>query len=396
MPVLRQRPDSARPEERRPLLAICGTRPEAVKLAPVIGALRALGLPTLLVSTGQHPDLVPVMLREVGLTPDLDLAAGRPGATPAQLLAAFLTYLAPVLEAYRPPMVIVQGDTVSTLAGALAAAYAGTAVAHVEAGLRTGNLGEPFPEELHRQLVARATALHLAPTEAAAAALRREGIDPTTIHVTGNSGIDSLRLTLERLQRDPGLRATIEARFPFVLAARRPLLLATVHRRENVGSRLGAITAALARLAAFCEAEILIPVHPNPDVQGTIVKRLSGLEGIHLLPPLDHASIVWLMQHCRLLLTDSGGLQEEAPSLGLRTLVLRAATERLEAIQAGVSELAELEADSIVAAVRRLLRAEPPVPVHPFGDGHAATRIAEAIAGWLRPDGAAVGLRSVG
>lgn len=361
-------------------------------MAPVIAALRLRGLPTVLVTTGQHPDLMPVMLRELGLTPDVDLAAGRPGATPAQLLAAILTYLAPVLAAYRPPLVIVQGDTVSTLAGALAAAYAGIAVAHVEAGLRTGDLGEPHPEELHRQLVARATALHLAPTEAAAAALRHEGIDPRTIHVTGNSGIDALRHTLGRLAADPGLRATIEARFPFVATARRPLLLATVHRRENSGPRLGAITAALARLAAFCEAEILIPVHPNPEVQHAFTERLSGLDGVHLLPPLDHASIVWLMQRCRLLLTDSGGLQEEAPSLGLRTLVLRRATERGEAIAAGLSELVDLQADSIVAAARRLIRAEPPAAVNPFGDGRSAARIADAIAGWLGADAGQVGV----
>jgi len=381
--VLRQRPDPAMPEATRPLLAICGTRPEAVKIAPVIRALRARGLQVVLVSTGQHTDLLPVMLREVGLTADIDLAVGWPGATTTQLLAAILTSLAPVLAAFRPSLVIVQGDTVSTLAGALAAAYAGLPVAHVEAGLRTGDLSEPHPEELNRQMVARAAVLHFAPTRAAATALRREGIDPGTIHVTGNSGIDSLRLTLGRLASDPGLCASMEARFPFLPAVRQPLIMATVHRRENRGARLHAITEALAHLACSGMAAILIPVHPSPAVQALFTQRLLGLSAVHLLPPLDHAAMVWLMQRCRLLLTDSGGLQEEAPSLGLRTLVLRRATERGEAIAAGVAELVDPDAEAILAAARRLLREPPPLPVHPFGDGKAASRIASIIADWL-------------
>lgn len=381
--MLRQRPEPASPDVQRPLVAVCGTRPEAVKLAPVIRALRAQGLAVVLVSTGQHPDLLPVMLHEAGLTPDIDLAAGRPGATPAQLLASILTYLAPVLAAYGPPLVLVQGDTVSTLAGALAAAYAGFPVAHVEAGLRTGDIREPHPEELNRRLVARAAALHFAPTPAAADALCREGIDPATVYITGNSGIDALCHTLGRLRSEPGLRAAIEARFPFVPAARRPLILATAHRRENQGARLQAITEALASLAEFGVAEILIPVHPSPAVHSLLVDRLSGVAAIHLLPPLDHAAMVWLMQRCRLLLTDSGGLQEEAPSLGLRTLVLRRATERAEAVAAGVSELVDLDPHSILAAARRLLEHPAPRPVHPFGDGHAAERIAAIITDWL-------------
>lgn len=382
-PVLFQRNEAVQASVQRPLLAVLGTRPEAIKLAPVIRVLRARGLPVVLVGTGQHPDLLPVMLREAGLVPDIDVAAGRAGATPAQLLAAILTHLAPVLTAYRPSLVLVQGDTVSTLAGALAAAYAGVPVGHVEAGLRTGDPAEPHPEELHRQLVARAAALHFAPTTAAAEALLREGVDSRAIHVTGNSGIDALQATLSRLAADKGLRAAIAARFPFVAGAQKPLLLVTVHRRENSGARLSAITEALARLASTGEAEMLIPVHPNPAIQDRLAARLSGLHRVRLLPPLEHAAMVWLMQRCRLLLTDSGGLQEEAPCLGLRTLVLRRATERGEAISAGVSELVEPCADSIVAAVQRLLQTPPPDPVHPFGDGRAADRIADIIAGWL-------------
>lgn len=368
---------------RSPLLAICGTRPEAVKLAPVLHELRRRGLPVVLVATGQHPDLAPAMLREAGLTADVDLGVCQPGATPPQLLAAILTYLAPVFAAYRPQLALVQGDTVSALAGALAATYARVPVAHVEAGLRTGDQDEPFPEEMHRQLIAPLARLHFAPTRRAAAALRREGVEAQRIHVTGNTGLDALRLTVERLEADPGLRAAIGARFPFVAASRRPLLLVTAHRRENIGRRLASIAAALARLAAFCEAEIVVPLHPNPEVRQAFESRLGALEGVHLVPAVDHTTMVWLMQRSRLLLTDSGGLQEEAPSLGLRTLVLRKVTERPEAVSAGASELADLQADSIVRAVRAALLKPPLAPVHPFGDGHAARRIAAHVDDWL-------------
>jgi UDP-N-acetylglucosamine 2-epimerase (non-hydrolysing) len=366
-----------------PLLAVCGTRPEAVKLAPVVHALRDRGHQVVLVATGQHPDLAPAMLREAGLTADIDLGVNQPGATPAQLLAAILTYLSPVYAAYRPQLALVQGDTVSTLAGALAAAYARVPVGHVEAGLRTGDRAEPFPEELQRQMVTPLATLHFAPTQHAASALRREGVDPSRVFVTGNSGIDALDTTLQRLDSDPGLRATLAARFPFVAQSRCPLLLVTVHRRENLGPRMQSIAAALARLAGFFDVEIVVPLHPNPEVQGLLRERLGGLEGVHLTPAVDHATMAWLMRSARLLLTDSGGLQEEAPSLGLRTLVLRTTTERVEGLIAGAAELVELQADSIVAAVRRTLARPPMVPVHPFGDGRASARIADIVDSWL-------------
>lgn len=368
---------------RSPILVVCGTRPEAIKLAPVVKALREHGHHVVFVVTGQHPDLVPVMLREVGLTPDVDLGVSQPGASPPQLLAAMLTYLPPVLAAYRPQLVIVQGDTVSALAGALSAGYAKVPVAHVEAGLRTGDFEEPFPEELHRVLVAPLAHLHFAPTPLAADALEREGVPADRIYVTGNSGIDALMATVARLDADPGLRATLETRFAFVAEAQRPLLLATVHRRENIGHRLHSIAAALARLAAFFDAEIILPLHPNPAVQAQLKARLAGLKGVHLIAPVDHSAMVWLLRQCRLLLTDSGGLQEEAPSLGLRTLVLRAMTERPEAVAAGVASLVDLNADAIVAAARDALAQPPLVPVHPFGDGRAAERIARILDEWL-------------
>lgn len=368
---------------RSPLLAVCGTRPEVVKLAPVIQALRRRGHHVVLAMTGQHPDMAPQMLREVGLHPDIDLGACSPGMAPAQQLSSVLVRLGPVFAAWRPQLAIVQGDTVSTLAGALAAAYARVPVAHVEAGLRTHDFDEPHPEELHRTLLAPIASLHFAPTRHAANALRREGIDLGRIHVTGNSGIDALFATAKRLEGDPALGADLAIRHPYIAAARRPLLLVTVHRRENIGRRLQAIAAALARLAGFCEAEIVLPMHPNPAVQQVLRERLGKLDGVHLIPAVDHVTMVWMMLRSRVLLTDSGGLQEEAPALGLRTLVLRQTTERSEALAAGASELVELKSDSIVSAVRRTLLRKPLRPVMPFGDGHASGRIAAVIDDWL-------------
>jgi UDP-N-acetylglucosamine 2-epimerase (non-hydrolysing) len=370
---------------RTPVLVVCGTRPETIKLAPVIRALRERGRQVLFVVTGQHPDLAPSLLREAGLAPDMDLAVHQPGNSPAQLLAGMLNLLPPAMMAWRPALVLVQGDTVSAMAGALAASYARIPVGHVEAGLRTHMRDEPFPEEMHRSLIAPLAALHFTPTMQASRELEREGIDPANIHLTGNTAIDALLAAVRRLDADPGLAENIARRFPFLGRKSRPTLLATVHRRENIGLRLESIAAGLGRLAGFCEADIVLPLHPNPAVAGPLRARLGGLDGVHLIPPVDHLTMVWLMRQCQLLLTDSGGLQEEAPALGLRTLVLRTFTERPEAVAAGASELVPLTADGIVQATRAALARPPLEPVFPFGDGTAAIRIAEVIDRWLRP-----------
>ena len=368
---------------RSPIVCVCGTRPEAIKLAPVVNALRSRGHRLSIIATGQHPDLAPAMLREAGLQADVDLGLHQPGASPAQMLAAILASLSPVLAAIRPALALVQGDTVSALGGALAAFYAKVPVAHVEAGLRTLNREEPFPEEAHRCLIAPIADLHFAPTARAVDALLREGVDAASVHLSGNSGIDAVLATAARLAADAGLQAILQARFPFVQAAQKPLILVTVHRRENIGPRLASIAAALARLASFCEAEIVLPLHPNPAVAAKLKARLGGMSGVHLLPAVDHATMVWLMQRSRLLLTDSGGLQEEAPALGLRVLVLRETTERPEALSCGAATLVSLTADGIVAATREALAEPPPLPCYPFGDGLSAPRIAAAIEGWL-------------
>ena len=376
---------------RAPLLAVCGTRPEAVKLAPLIGELRQRGQRVLLLASGQHRDLAPRMFEELGLVPDIELgeaatAAEADKATgtvagPEQSLATLVAAITPVLRAARPALVLVQGDTVSTLAGALAASYAKLPLAHVEAGLRTGDPLQPHPEEMHRRLIAPLANLHFAPTRRAGASLRAEGIDRERIFITGNTGIDCLLATCARLDSNPALQQRLRQRFAFLDNS--GFLLATVHRRENGGARLDPILAALARLAASSGSPLLVPLHPNPMVQIPFREKLGGRPGVHLLEPLDHAGMVWLLRRARLLLTDSGGLQEEAPSLGLRTLVLRQATERPEAIDAGAAELAPADSRGIVAAARRLMSLPPLPPLFPFGDGHAAPRIAGHILDWL-------------
>lgn len=368
---------------RTPLLAICGTRPEAVKLDPVIRALTARGFRVILVATAQHADLAPSMFRERGLVPDMTLPLAAAGRPPVQMLAAMLARLAPVLEAYRPQMLLVQGDTTSALAGALAAAYARIPLAHVEAGLRSHDPDEPRPEEMQRRQIAPLADLHFAPTAQAAAHLMAEGVPAAAIHITGNTGIDALFDSCARLAADPALCDALAARFPFADAQGRPLLLATVHRRENQGPRLNEIAAALSRLAQRHGARILLPLHPNPAVRKPLQQLLGDVPGVHLVEPLDHGAIVWLMQKASLLLTDSGGLQEEAPSLGLRTLVLRGATERPEALRAGAAELVLPERTAIEAAALRLLQAPRLAPCHPFGDGQSGPRIAAIIESWL-------------
>lgn len=366
---------------RSPLLVVCGTRPEAIKLLPLIRELRQSGQRLLLLTSGQHRDLAPPMFAELGLAPDIDLSEATPAVSPEQLLGALIARISPALRACRPALVIVQGDTASTLAGALAAAYAQVPVAHVEAGLRTNDPQEPHPEEMHRRLIATIASLHFAPTERAAANLRAEGIRPERIHVTGNTGIDTLLASGARLAASAALQRELRERFAFLGDS--GFLLVTVHRRENIGARLDSIIAALRLLADSPGLPILLPLHPNPAFARPLRQKLGGRAGIHLLPPQDHAAMLWLMRRARLLLTDSGGLQEEAPSLGLRTLILRRATERPEAIDAGASELVSPEAGDIVGAARRMLRLPPLAPLHPFGDGHAAARISAAIVDWL-------------
>jgi UDP-N-acetylglucosamine 2-epimerase (non-hydrolysing) len=300
----------------RPFLFVAGTRPEAVKLAPIILDLAARGARPLLVATGQHRDLFGAALAGFGLMADHDLAVMAP--RPEAVVGALLPALAELIRRLAPARVVVQGDTSSTLAGALAARYAGVPVAHVEAGLRSGGL-HPHPEEMHRRLVAQMADLHFAPTPVAAAALAAEGVHDG-VSITGNSGIDALMLMQARLVADPALARAASAPFAGI-PQHRPWVLATIHRRENQGRALARILSALAELAS--DAEVILPVHPSPAVAGPVRARLAGRPHVHLLPPLPYASFVALMLQSALVLTDSGGVQEEAPAIGLPCLVLR-------------------------------------------------------------------------
>jgi UDP-N-acetylglucosamine 2-epimerase (non-hydrolysing) len=351
-------------------LFVGGTRPEAVKLSPVILAMRARGRRAVLVATGQHRLLFHQTLAEFGLAADVDLdvAAGTPGA----LLARLVPLLGEVMAEAKPVAVVVQGDTTSALAGALAGGYAQVPVVHVEAGLRTGRT-DPFPEEMHRKLIGQVAALHLAPTAAAARALAAEGVAAADVVMTGNSGIDALLWMASRVQGQA---------VPPVLGRvdwRRPVVLATVHRRESHGRPLLEILAALEALAE--EAEILLPVHPHPAVAGPVRARLAGVGGVHLLPPLDYADFVWLMGRASCAVTDSGGVQEEAPALGLPVLVLRRETERREGLVSGHARLVGTDCGAIVAAVREVLlgRMRLAEPALPYGQGDAAGLMADAM-----------------
>lgn len=365
----------APPEEV--FLFVAGTRPEAVKLSPVILAVRGLGRATYIVATGQHRELFHEALGGFGLEADEDLGVMRSAQTPADVVGALLPLLARRCAALNPAAVIVQGDTATAFAGAQAAVYARRPLVHVEAGLRSGHC-EPFPEEMHRRAIGQLADLHFAPTPAAAAALRDEGVAAAAIHMTGNTGIDALRLVEARLAGDAGLAAGLMRRFAGI-DWRRPVIVVTVHRRENHGARLAAVLAALDVLAATCE--IVIPVHPHPAVAGPVQAALGGVAGVHLLPPLGYPAFIWLLSRATLALTDSGGVQEEGPALGVPVLVMRAVTERREGLDSGNARLVGTDAGEIVAAVRGLIGDACAIgrmgdAALPYGSGDAAARIA--------------------
>jgi len=365
------------------ILCVLGTRPEAIKLAPVMLALASRGIAVTICSTGQQRDLTRAALADFGLVPDLDLDLMQPGQTPEAFVADALPQLGAVVARLAPAMVIVQGDTASTLAGALAAAYARRPLAHVEAGLRSG-AAEPFPEDMHRRVIAQLATHHFAPTAAAQTALVREGIAWGAIYLTGNPVIDALRLTEARLAADGDLRARVAAGLP-ALREGRPLLLVTAHRRENHVRMVG-IAAAVATLAARYDVDIIVPVHPNPAAGAAMRGRLGNVPNVALVAPLDYLAFVTLLRRARLVLTDSGGVQEEAPAFGCPVLVLRDLTERPEGVAAGAARLVGTEAEAIVAAAGEMIENEAvhaamATAVLPYGDGHAADRIAAIVAG---------------
>lgn len=373
------------------VLCIFGTRPEIIKMAPVIWVLQQQ--PERFIArtcaTAQHREMLDQMLALFALTPDHDLALMQPGQTLNQLAARALARLEPVLEAERPDWVLVQGDTTTVLAGALAAHHLRIRVGHVEAGLRTGDRRNPFPEEMNRVLADHLSDLCFAPTERARQHLLRDGIPEHRIRVTGNTVTDAL-LWAARQPTSPEAAALLQrAGLPAERdgAESQPrLLLVTAHRRESFGAPLERICQAIRAIAeqGAGAVKLIYPVHPNPNVQTPVQRWLSDAPHVTLTPPLDYLTLVALMQRSALILTDSGGIQEEAPSLGIPVLVLRDTTERPEAVEAGVARVVGTDTQRIVAETFRLLDdaaayAAMARGVNPYGDGHAAERIVEAL-----------------
>ncbi len=369
----------------RRVLTIFGTRPEAIKLFPLVHALaRDARFASRVCVSGQHRGMLDQVLEIAGLVPDHDLDLMRPDQSLDALTAALLTGLGRVMDAERPDWVVVQGDTATAMAGAIAAYYRKIPVAHVEAGLRSGNIHHPWPEEINRKIIGTIAALHCAPTETAAAALLREAVDPATIHVTGNTVIDALHWITARIDEKPELAAglaELERRF-----AGKRIIGVTSHRRESFGEGMQAIAAAIRRLAARPDVAVIFPVHLNPNVRGVMQAELDGLDNVALLEPLDYPHFARLLGLAHLMLTDSGGVQEEAPALGKPVLVMRETTERPEGVEAGTARLVGTDADRIVAEAGRLLDDEAAYAAmarahNPFGDGRSAARIVELLAG---------------
>lgn len=365
------------------VLLVFGTRPEAIKMFPVVHALRAdPRFRVVTCVTAQHRGMLDQVLEIAGIVPDHDLDVMRPDQTLDGLTAALLTGIGRVLDAEKPDRVVVQGDTATAMAGALAAYYRKIPVAHVEAGLRSHNIYHPWPEEVNRKIIGAIAMLHFAPTETAAAALRAENVAADTIHVTGNTVIDALHWVNARIDAAPGLAARLadlEARF-----AGKRLIGVTSHRRENFGGGLEAIAGAVRDLAGRPDVALIFPVHPNPNVRAVMDAALAGLPNVAMIEPLDYPHFARLLAICEIMLTDSGGVQEEAPALGKPVLVMRETTERPEGVAAGTARLVGTDRARIVAEATRLLDdpvayAEMARAHNPFGDGEAAARIAKLL-----------------
>jgi UDP-N-acetylglucosamine 2-epimerase (non-hydrolysing) len=368
----------------RRVLVVFGTRPEAIKMAPVLRQLQQTpGIEAQLCVTGQHRQMLDSVLDAFALTPDYDLNIMKPAQDLSDITSTILLAMRPVLAQAMPDLVLVHGDTTTSVAAALAATYARITVGHVEAGLRTYRRDAPWPEEINRCLNTQLASLHFAPTPGARDNLLREGIAPETIHVTGNTVIDALHAMDARLTSDVSLRTRFDAEFS-MLDSSKKLLLVTGHRRENMGEGFLQICEALRQLAARGDCEIVYPVHLNPQVHSVVHRQIGAVAGIHLIPPQDYLPFIYLMRRAYFILTDSGGIQEEAPALGKPVLVMRETSERPEAIAAGTALLVGTHTARVVAAARTLLEDEATYRAmaqakNPFGDGTAATQIARLV-----------------
>jgi len=372
------------------ILVVFGTRPEAIKLFPVIATLRNDSRFHVEVCvSGQHRGMLDQVLAIAGIVPEHDLDVMKPDQSLDALTASLLTGLGRVMDAVKPARIIVQGDTATAMAGALAAYYRKIPVDHVEAGLRSGNIYHPWPEEINRKIIGSMASLHFAPTETAAAALRAENIDSSRIHVTGNTVIDALHWVTQRIAEEPALAiglTELKQRF-----AGKRIIGVTSHRRENFGDGLEAIAEAIHRIAAREDVALIFPVHPNPNVRRVMDDALSGLGNVAMIEPLDYPHFAHLLSLAEIMLTDSGGVQEEAPALGKPVLVMRETTERPEGIAAGTARLVGTDADRIVTEIFTLLddrtAYEAMARAHnPFGDGQSSRRIVELLANEIRPE----------
>lgn len=370
------------------ILVVFGTRPEAIKLFPVIHALKAdPRFECVVCVSAQHRQMLDQVLEIAGIVPDHDLDVMQPDQTLDALTANLLTGLGKVMDTARPDRVIVQGDTATAMAGALAAYYRKLPVDHVEAGLRSGNIHHPWPEEVNRKIIGGMASLHFAPTETARNALVKESVDPARVHVTGNTVIDALHWVTAEVEREPSLAAglaELEARF-----AGKRIIGVTSHRRENFGEGMEQIATAIRRIAERSDTAVIFPVHLNPNVRKVMNERLSRLDNVALIEPLDYPHFARLLAIAEIMLTDSGGVQEEAPALGKPVLVMRETTERPEGVAAGTAKLVGTSAETIVSEISTLLddkeAYEAMARAHnPFGDGQTSRRIVELLADEVR------------
>ncbi|MDP2760804.1 MAG: UDP-N-acetylglucosamine 2-epimerase (non-hydrolyzing) [Sideroxyarcus sp.] len=366
------------------ILLVFGTRPEAIKMAPVVHALKEqTDFDTKVCVTAQHRQMLDQVLNLFEIVPEFDLNLMKPGQDLTDITCNVLTGMREVFKQWTPDLVLVHGDTATAMAAALAAYYAKIPVGHVEAGLRTNDIYSPWPEEMNRRMVGRVTTYHFAPTETARNNLLSEGCADNTIFVTGNTVIDALLKVVERIKTDKLLIQEFSQKFSFIDADKR-MILVTGHRRENFGEGFENICKALRKISERGDVQVVYPVHLNPSVQEPVHRVLEGCENIHLIEPEDYLPFVYLMDRAYLLLTDSGGIQEEAPSLGKPVLVMRDTTERPEAVEAGTVELVGTDEARIVAKTfallddaqeyQRMSRAH-----NPYGDGHASQRISKIL-----------------
>ncbi len=367
------------------VLAVFGTRPEAIKMAPLIHRLRkSTGFDLRVCVTGQHRRMLDQVLRLFEIVPDFDLDVISAGQSLCDITTRVLSGVHAVLDQYTPDVVLVHGDTTTTLAATLAAFYRNISVGHVEAGLRSGNLNAPWPEEMNRRVTDIMSAWHFAPTQQAQDTLLREGVDPVRISLTGNTGIDALLQVKHQLDSDQDMRIRLSGLYPYLDRTRR-LVLVTGHRRESFGEPFEHFCTALRRLAnRNDDIQIVYPVHFNPRVREPVQAILSGHPNVHLIEPQEYLPFVFLMSCAYMIITDSGGIQEEAPALGKPVLVTRDTTERPEAIAAGTARLVGTDTERIIAAAELLLNDPDEYACmsrahNPFGDGHASERIVNAL-----------------